>query len=89
MVNAVGGAMMRDLLIGWAPRLFRPGRPVAFAALTTSLRFSLLTLQFGMSHEEAAFLTLSTDFALDLILLRFNIRSHPLESFRDYWDDVA
>jgi uncharacterized membrane protein YeiH len=89
MVNAVGGAMMRDLLIGRAPRLFRPGRPVAFAALTASLLFSLLTLQFGMSHKEAAFITISTVFALDMILLRFNIRSHPVESFRGYWDDAA
>ena len=81
--------MMRDLLIGRAPRLFRPGRPFAFAALTATLLFSLLTLQFGMLHEEAAFVTIATVFALDLILLRFNIRSHPLESFRGYWDDAA
>jgi uncharacterized membrane protein YeiH len=89
MVNAVGGAMMRDLLIGRAPQLFRPGRPVAFAALMATLLFSLFTLQFGMRHEAAAFLTISTVFALDMILLRFNIRSHPLESFRGYWDDAA
>jgi uncharacterized membrane protein YeiH len=89
VVNAVGGAMMRDLLIGRAPRLFRPGRPVAFAALTAALLFSLLTLEFGMRHEVAALITISTVFALDMILLRFNIRSHPLESFRGYWDDAA
>jgi hypothetical protein len=42
-----------------------------------------------MRHEGAAFTTISMVFALDMILLRFNIRSHPLESFRSYWDDAA
>jgi len=89
VVNATGGALLRDVAMRRVPEMFRPGRPVAFTALTAALLFSLLALHFGMHHKEAAFITISAVFALNLVFLRLNIRSRPLSSFRKYWDSEA
>lgn len=84
--NAVGGGLLRDVLMRRVPDLFKPGLPFAPAALLASLMFALLTTQAHIHQTGAAFLTIALVSILNLIVLRYHIRSRPLETFRDYWE---
>lgn len=46
VVNAVGGGMLRDVMIGREPAIFKPGPPAAIAALCGCLLY-LVMLQIG------------------------------------------
>lgn len=89
VINATGGALMRDVLLRRVPELFRPGMPIAGASVVAAVLFALLIARTDLRHEVAAFITISIVLVLNLIVLRLHIRSHPLEAFRKYWDSTA
>lgn len=89
IVNATGGAILRDVMLRRVPELFRPGLPIAMASVLGAVLFALLVTQLDVRHEAAAFATISLVLVLNLIILRLHIRTHPLEAFRKYWDDTA
>jgi uncharacterized membrane protein YeiH len=86
VVNATGGGLLRDVLMRRVPELFKPGLPFGPAAMLGAILFAVLTRYTKLELTGAAFLTIATISVLDLVMLRFHIRSHPLEDFREYWD---
>lgn len=85
-INATGGGLMRDVLMRRVPDLFKPGLPFALASLLASLTFALLVTQARIHPTGAAFITIVSVSILNLIVLRYHIRTRPLETFRDYWE---
>ena len=86
MTNAVGGGLLRDVLMRRVPDLFTPGVPLAGAALVGSILFPLLTAELQLPETLAASITIGSVFVLAGAMLQMGVRSHPLESFRQYWE---
>lgn len=84
MVNAVGGSVLRDLLLADRPQLVRPGLWMTYAALIGCFAFVLL-LTAGAPRELAGGLTVALVFAVRMAALRFAWKSAPLKAFEPDW----
>jgi uncharacterized membrane protein YeiH len=86
VANATGGGLLRDVLMRRVPDLFKPGLPFGPASFLGATLFAVLARYTGLDPTAGAFITIATISVLDLIVLRLNIRSRPLEDFRAYWE---
>ncbi len=84
MVNAVGGGLLRDLVLGDPPQLVRPGLWMNFAALVGCFAFILMVVA-GISREVAGVITIALVFSIRIAALRFALRSAPLKAFEADW----
>jgi uncharacterized membrane protein YeiH len=86
VLNAVGGGLLRDVLMRRVPDLFKPGLPLGGAAFVGAVMFSVLAIQLRMPQTLAALITIGAVFVLAGAMLQLGVRSRPLESFREYWE---
>lgn len=84
MVNAVGGSLLRDLLIGDKPQVVLPGVWLSTAALAGCLLFVAL-LHFQWDAGSAGLATVALVFLIRMAALRLDLRSRPLSAFADDW----
>jgi uncharacterized membrane protein YeiH len=80
VINAVGGGLLRDLLVRDEPLLLKPGQFYALAALGGCLLFVFLTVNIRLSVPRAAIITIVCTFALRVLAIVFNWRTKPLYS---------
>jgi uncharacterized membrane protein YeiH len=78
VVNAVGGSVLRDVLVREEPLLFKPGQFYALAAIAGCLMFVLLTIQLHIEVLRAAVITIGMTFALRVLAIRFNWTTKPV-----------
>jgi len=72
MTNAVGGGLMRDIVVREEPLLFKPGQFYVLAALGGCALFVAL-LQYGLLPvEKAAIASICVTLLLRLLAIRFN-----------------
>jgi uncharacterized membrane protein YeiH len=81
IVNAVGGGVLRDVLVGRTPEVFRPGVPTAIAAFASCLIFLGLNLFFHLGETFAALIAIGVVFALRALALRYDLRTGPAPGF--------
>ncbi len=86
MVNAVGGGILRDVLINSEPDMFMPGTLSQTLALGGCLLFVALIYGLHLSQFSAAWIMIVVVFVARLIAIRYRIESKPLGEFREYWD---
>lgn len=79
-VNAVGGSVLRDLLCGEVPLLFRPGELYALAAVVGGALFLALGRVAGLPDLAAAAACVAAAFLLRVASVRLGWRTAP---FRD------
>ena len=84
MVNAVGGGVLRDVLLGDPPELVRPGLRVNLAVLIGCVAFVLMVSN-GTSHEVSGVITVALVFSIRIAVLRFAWKSAPLKAFEADW----
>ena len=77
VVNAVGGGLLRDVLVREEPFLFKPGDFYALVAAVGAGLFCLLTVQYGWSSGPAAAVAIPVTFALRLISHRLGWTTRP------------
>jgi len=78
MFNAVGAGIIRDVLIGEIPFIFKPGRFYAGAAIVGS---SLFTLLYGVARIDetlAALIAIVSSFLVRILSVRFNWKTKPV-----------
>lgn len=80
-INAVGGGVLRDVLVREEPLLFKPGQFYALAAVAGCLLFVLLTLRLEVEVLRAALITIGATFAFRVLAIRFNWTTRPV------WDE--
>jgi uncharacterized membrane protein YeiH len=85
LVNAVGGGILRDVLMRREPGMFLPGTLEESLALLGCLMFVVLVRGAGVEQGVAAWFTIALIFLVRLLAIRFRIRSRPLPGFREYW----
>lgn len=78
MFNAVGAGLIRDVLIGEVPVIFKPGRFYAGAAIVGSSLFTLLYGVFGMDETMAALIAIVSTFLVRILSVRFDWRTKPV-----------
>lgn len=89
MVNAVGGGILRDVLMNQEPDMFKPGTLDQASALAGCLLFLALIETLGLPQFWAAWITIAAVFGLRLLAIRYRIESRPLGDFRAYWGGAA
>lgn len=81
-VNAVGGSVLRDLLIREVPLLFRPGELYALAALGGAAAFLLLARTLHVADFAAALAGIALTFCLRMLSLKLGWRTVPFDDLR-------
>ena len=77
MVNAVGGGILRDMLINTEPDMFMPGTLSQTLALVGCLLFLALIEGLSFSQFAAAWVTIGVVFVARLLSIRYNIETKP------------
>jgi uncharacterized membrane protein YeiH len=82
LVNAVGGGILRDVLMRREPNMFLPGTLEEVLALLGCLLFVLQVTVLGCPLRVCAWITITMIFLLRLAAIRYGFRSKPLPAFR-------
>ena len=72
LCNAVGGGLLRDVLVRDEPLLLKPGQIYFLATLVGCAGFVFLTYHYGIATDMAAWLAIAVTFLLRLLAIRFN-----------------
>jgi len=81
--SAIGGGMLRDVLIKKEPVIFFPGQYYALAALIGICTFLVLGTQMKVPAQLAAIIAIGLTFILRLASMKFDFESKPLADFAD------
>lgn len=78
MFNAVGAGLIRDILIGEVPMIFKPGRFYAGAAIVGSSLFTLLYGFLEIDETVAGLIAIVSTFLVRVLSVRFDWRTKPV-----------
>jgi uncharacterized membrane protein YeiH len=84
MVSAIGGSVLRDLLMGDTPDVLKPGVWLAGAALCGCILFAAFMV-FKVDTNFAAAAAILFTFVIRMLALRYDLRTRPLNAFEDDW----
>lgn len=82
VVNAVGGGLVRDVLVREEPLFFKPGQFYVLAVLLGCVLFVTLALELGMEVMPAALLSITATFLFRVLAIHFNWKTSPV------WDET-
>ena len=83
MVNAVGGAILRSVLVAREPHLFKPGALEAAAALIGCGIFVLLVETSWLDETRAAWVTIAAVFVIRVLSVRYRLQTRALSDFAE------
>jgi uncharacterized membrane protein YeiH len=87
MCNAVGGGLIRDVLVREEPLVFKPGQLYALAALGGCVLFVMLSHVYGVDTNYAAWISIAVTVLLRLLAIRFNWATRSMREWRKGPDD--
>jgi len=79
LCNAVGGGLLRDVLVSEVPLMFKPGQLYSLAALAGVGLFVVLSHLYGFDTSRAAWISIFFTFAMRLAAIRFNWATRPVK----------
>lgn len=82
VVNAVGGSLLRDVLMWQEPELFKPGSLLASASLIGCIAFLIMTASLQVKVIPAAWLTIGLVFALRMLAVQLGWKTRPAIGFQ-------
>jgi uncharacterized membrane protein YeiH len=88
MLNAVGGGLLRDVLVREEPLVFKPGQLYALAALAGCVLFVILSDRYGIDTNHSAWISIVVTLLLRLAAIRFNWATTPVREWRRRRDDL-
>lgn len=77
-ITAVGGGLLRDILVREEPLLFKPGQFYALVAIGGSCLYIALLRWSVWPAEQSASVTIATVFVVRVLAIRFNWRTSAL-----------
>jgi len=80
--NAVGGGLIRDVLVREEPAMLKPGQLHALAALAGCICFIALSYYYGVEVQRSAWIAIALTVALRLLALRFNWTTRAFRHWR-------
>ena len=78
VINAVGGGLLRDILVRDEPLLLKPGQFYVLAAIAGCGLFAVLAVQSKMEATQAAGIAIGATFILRVLAIQFNWKSRPI-----------
>jgi uncharacterized membrane protein YeiH len=81
VVNAVGGGLLRDVLVREEPLFFKPGQFYVLAVILGCVLFVTLALQLRMEVTSAALIAIGATFLFRVLAIHFNWKTSPV------WDE--
>jgi uncharacterized membrane protein YeiH len=87
MCNAVGGGLLRDVLVREEPLVFKPGQLYALAALGGCLLFVVMSYFYGVDTNLSAWISIAATLVLRLLAIRFNWSTRSLRELSRRSDD--
>jgi len=82
MCNAVGGGLLRDVLVREEPLVFKPGQLYVLAALFGCVVFVVLSYYYGFDTNRSAWISIAVTVILRLLAIRFNWTTRSLREWR-------
>jgi uncharacterized membrane protein YeiH len=79
VVNAVGGGLLRDLLIRAEPLLLKPGQFYAFAALIGAATYAAMTVHWKLPVIQSAIYATLTTVLFRVLAIVFNWKTRAVE----------
>jgi uncharacterized membrane protein YeiH len=70
--NAVGGGILRDVLVREEPVMLKPGQLNALAALAGCVLFTAMSYRYGIDVEYSAWAAIALTVMLRLLAVRFD-----------------
>lgn len=77
-ISAVGGGVLRDMIVREVPSILQPGQFFALLALLACIAFLTLTLALRVDPEPAGWATIGLFFVVRMLTIRFNWQTRPL-----------
>ena len=85
--NAVGGGLIRDILVREEPLIFKPRHLYTLAALAGILVFVVLSHRYGVDTVQAAWIGIFVTMAMRLAAIRFGWKTHAVRNWFRARDD--
>lgn len=85
MVNAVGGGILRSVIVGREPHLFRPGALEAMAALIGCGLYVLLRRALEFGPTTSAWITIAAVFLIRVASVAYRVETRAMRDFEDEW----
>jgi uncharacterized membrane protein YeiH len=85
--NAVGGGLIRDVLVRDEPLVFKPGQLYVLAALGGCVLFVVLSHVYGVNTNIAAWISIALTVLLRLFAIRFNWATRSVREWTKRPDD--
>jgi uncharacterized membrane protein YeiH len=83
VVNAVGGGLLRDVLVREEPLFFKPGQFYVLAVVLGCVLFVTLALQLRMQAMPAALIAIAATFLCRVLAIQFNWKTSPV------WEETS
>jgi len=80
--NAVGGGLIRDVLVREEPLMFKPGQLYAIAAMAGCFLFVTLAYYYGIEDKRAAWLAIAVTLLLRVLAIRFNWTTGEIKAWK-------
>jgi uncharacterized membrane protein YeiH len=77
VVNAVGGGVLRSVLLHRTPRVFRPGELTALAAFAGTLIYAALAVWLQVNENAAGLAAIAFTAATNFISRRYRLQTRP------------
>lgn len=78
VINAAGGGLLRDIITGVEPLVFKPGQFYVLTAVAGAVTFVTLTARTSLSATTAAIIAITLTFVFRMLSITFNWRTTPL-----------
>lgn len=78
VINASGGGLLRDIITGEEPLVFRPGQFYVLTALAGATSFVFLTTQTPLAATPAALIAIVLTFVFRALSIALNWRTSPI-----------
>jgi uncharacterized membrane protein YeiH len=89
MCNAVGGGLLRDVLVREEPLVFKPGQLYSLAALGGCMLFVVLSYYYGFDTNYSAWISIAATLLLRLLAIRFDWSTRSLRDWTRRKDDAS
>lgn len=77
VINASGGGLVRDIITGEEPLVFKPGQFYVLTALAGAVSFVFLTVISGVPATRAGLIAIALTFVFRALSITFNWRTAP------------
>jgi uncharacterized membrane protein YeiH len=80
--NAVGGGLIRDVLVREEPMLLKPGQLYAIASLIGCIAFVAMSYYYGMAVESSAWIAIAITVVVRMLAVRFDWKTGAFGRWR-------